>query len=146
MKDPIEFMLFDVNTRRLLEGRKSASTIHVVELQCHADPNLGWVFGHWDAATHYVDENGEVRESEAPLPELPLARDDPEPVTTAEVDAQTARRIESRYRLVDQINALRGDGDVDFAWVDAVRAAGRRLKAMTPIPADYADDKHWPHQ
>ena len=75
---------------------------------------------------------------------LTLAVTGTKPVSVDQVDAVTARRIEARHPIIDQINALRGDGDVDFAWIDAVRDAGRKLKAMTPIPADFADDHHWP--
>lgn len=146
----IQFMLFNVKTRRLLASHREASTIHQVERQADTlgegedRGNLSYVFGHWNADTHYVNGNGEVRYIGGRRPAPELAQDPPEPATAAHVDAQTARRIERRYRLVDQINALRGDGSVDFAWIDAVRDAGRALKAMTPIPPDYADDRHWP--
>jgi len=61
----IEFMLFDVRTRRLLPSHRTASTIQSVERQAanlgEGDQvgNLGWVFGHYDSAAYIVDENGE---------------------------------------------------------------------------------------
>lgn len=66
-------------------------------------------------------------------------------VTPAMVDAETNRRITEHADPFDQMNAMRGArNDVDFAWIDTVREAGRKLKATPPIPPDYADDHHWP--
>lgn len=65
-------------------------------------------------------------------------------VTTAELDAECERRIFGRYPLIKQINASRGAGDVDFDWIDGVRAARKRLLSIRPIPHDFADDRHWP--
>lgn len=34
--------------------------------------------------------------------------------------------------------------EIAEAYVDAMDAASKALRAMQPIPADYADDVHWP--
>lgn len=65
--------------------------------------------------------------------------------TTDEVRAEVRRRILDRYSLEDQMNAIRaGDGSVDFAWIDAMRAAGKQIRRMAVIPHDFADNRHWP--
>lgn len=78
MNDLIDFMLFDVTTRRLRKGLRSATTMAVVELQQGLDPdgNLSWVLGHYDNPQDlYVDRNGEVRKLPnsgiVPAPDLP---------------------------------------------------------------------------
>jgi hypothetical protein len=40
-------------------------------------------------------------------------------------------------QMIDLVNAGK-------AWMQKVHAAKRDLKAMDPIPADFADDRHWP--
>jgi hypothetical protein len=39
-----------------------------------------------------------------------------------------------------EADVLQGDWD----WVKAVRSASDDIEAMSPIPADFRDDKHWP--
>lgn len=82
--------------------------------------------------------NGDWIARPAPVPEaMPVTRD----MVNTEIEA----RITARFDPFDQFNALRGArDDVDFAWIDAVREAGRALKAMDPIPPDFKDDKYWP--
>ena len=66
MTEHIDFQLFNVITRRLKPSHRWASTIELVEQQARDlgegedEGNLGWVLGHWDAETHYVNEDGEV--------------------------------------------------------------------------------------
>lgn len=68
------------------------------------------------------------------------------PVTPAMVNAEAGRRIEARYPLYRQLNIIRGGGE-DLAamsdWIDAVRGAAHALTSSTPIPGDYAADRHW---
>lgn len=62
----IKFQLFNVLTRRLLPSHRQASTIAAVDRQAGSlgegedGGNLGWVFGHHDHSTHYVNDDGEV--------------------------------------------------------------------------------------
>jgi hypothetical protein len=65
-------------------------------------------------------------------------------VTRELVNAEVERRIVARYDRDTQFNAMRGADDVDFDWIERVRVAGRKLKAMPVIPTDFAADHHWP--
>jgi hypothetical protein len=63
------------------------------------------------------------------------------------VKAEAARRIEERYPLWKQLNAIRSGGTglaTMTAFIDAIRAASNSLEAMKPIPHDFAADHHWP--
>lgn len=64
-------------------------------------------------------------------------------VAREEVSAECGRRIKLRYSLEQQLNAGRGSDEVDFAWIDAMRARYREIAAMTPIPHDFANNKWW---
>ncbi len=77
-------------------------------------------------------------------------------VEHAEVRAECARRLVLFYgardiahaeRLIvdDGIAALNGDGAATArrAVVTALGDASKRLRAMNPIPATFADDKWW---
>lgn len=72
---------------------------------------------------------------------------DPAAVPATDVKLEARRRILARYPEWKQLNIIRAGGD-DLAkmtaWIDAMRAASDALEAMSPIPADYADDSHWP--
>ncbi len=86
------------------------------------------------------------------------------------LDAETSRRIHAAVEtsnqtdaIIKQLNVLsevllgvlngtidRADkkeirqyGEIAFSEVKRLREVGRSLKNMDPIPADYADDKHW---
>lgn len=68
--------------------------------------------------------------------------------TAASVAVEAARRIEERYPLWRQLNLVRaGDGtdlEAMSSFIDAVRGRSNEIEAMTPIPADFADDQWWP--
>jgi hypothetical protein len=60
------------------------------------------------------------------------------------VKAEAQRRIEGRYPVWKQMNALAAGGDPEMtAFINGIRTASNALEAMTPIPPNYADDRHW---
>ncbi len=69
------------------------------------------------------------------------ARDLKDAGNTAPVLVFTDRDSTDRQMTAGQMIALVNAGK---AWVQAVHEAKRALKAMDPIPADFADDRHWP--
>lgn len=90
---------------------------------------------------------------------------DPIPPTPAMVKREAMRRIlaiapEWKQRnltaqavLLQHKGVASWTGDETAAWaagealwarIAAIRAASDTIEAMAPIPADYADDSHWP--
>jgi len=68
-------------------------------------------------------------------------------VTAAQVRDEAERRITARWPLWRQVNVMREGGAALTAMaseIDAIRAASNVLERSEPIPADYADDRHWP--
>lgn len=60
------------------------------------------------------------------------------------VKAEAQRRIEERYPLWKQMNALAAGGDpIMDAYILQIRASSNALESMTPIPADYVKDHYW---
>lgn len=118
---------FDITTGRFL-GTRAGQARSTLDFP----PNEIILEGGYDERHWLVD--GSVQSREVPVP----------PPLPGAVRAEARRRILARYPLEDQINALRGKAEVDFGWVDAVRDAGRTLRSLTPIPAGFADDRHWP--
>jgi hypothetical protein len=118
---------FDISTGRFLGTREGQATSTL-------DFPLGEIIleGGYDAAHWLVD--GEIERREVPAP----------PPTQGDVRSECRRRILARYPLEEQVNALRGVAEVDFAWIDAVREAGQKIRRHAVIPADFADDRHWP--
>lgn len=154
MTEHIDFQLFNVVTRRLQRSHKTVSTMALVELQCSVDPDLDYVLGHWDAATSYVDADGNVVVRTPEARASGLYRDEaddpvipPPPATKDQVNQEAQRRILARYPVLDQLTAMRRGGpgmNTMGAFIDAVIAASNALTASPAIPADFGDDKHWP--
>lgn len=69
------------------------------------------------------------------------ARDLKDAGITAPALVFTDRDGTDRRMTAGQMIALVNAGK---AWVQSVHEAKRALKAMDPIPADFADDRHWP--
>lgn len=150
----VDFQLFNVVTRRLQRSHRTAGNISLAELQCSADPDLGYVLGHWDAATSYVDADGNVvaRTAQARSAGLYIDEADdpvapPEPITKQQINDEAQRRILARYPVLDQLTILRKGGAnlaTMAAFIDAAVAASNALTARPTIPADFGDDKYWP--
>lgn len=69
------------------------------------------------------------------------------PVLPDHIKAEAARRIDARFPIWRQLNAMREGGDpVMTAYIDGVRAASNALETKTPIPPDYQDDRYWPEK
>lgn len=154
MTDHVDFQLFNVVTRRLQRSHRTAGNIELAELQCSADPELSYVLGHWNAATSYVDADGNVVARTPEARAAGLYKDEaddpvvpPPPATKDQVNAEAQRRILARYPVVDQLTILRKGGSnlaTMSAFIDAAVAASNALTARPTIPADFGEDKHWP--
>lgn len=58
------------------------------------------------------------------------------------IKAEVARRIEERYPLWRQLNAVNDGGDPEMvAWIKAMRERSNELEADPPL--DYKSDGHW---
>lgn len=87
--------------------------------------------------------NGAWTVEPAPL----AAGDAPTPPTTAAVKAEAARRIYASGLPWMVEREVSGGEPIPQAVKDhaaAVRAASGVLESLSPIPADYTDDSHWP--
>lgn len=152
------YMLFNVNTRRLLPGRMTATHVEQAE-ECAAnvtedgsdtpDGSLSYVLGWWENADSlWVDYDGNVvaRNSKSP----PLVKPEPyrDPPTLADIKAEAARRIETKYPIWKQLNFLSeagGDALSEMtAYISAVRTASNELEKKSPIPTNFQDPEFWP--
>jgi hypothetical protein len=63
----------------------------------------------------------------------------------------TARGVELTLTKIAREWTPEEQGEADtlqgaWDWVESVRAASDAIEALSPIPADFRDDKHWPEQ
>lgn len=68
------------------------------------------------------------------------------PVTVQEVKDEAARRIRAiipRWKIERAVSGGKPIATADQKAAEAIREASNRLERQSPIPADYADDRHW---
>lgn len=122
-------------TARLHEAVAAVAPIHGVGV------------GHpGDKRTWRIDFRAEATKAQRTAARAVLDAFDWHAVPPAAVKAEAGRRILARFPEFKQRNAPRGTpgSEAMWDWIDDVRAASNKLEAMTPIPADFAADKHWP--
>lgn len=130
---PTPFTVFDAATGDIL--RSGTCQRQSLALQSTA-PSEIVIEGRYDDGEYIIH-----MAPEGPRPRKRRAQG----ATAEDVRAETQDRILARYSITDQLNAEDGEErDQMRAWINDVRAAGRRLAGMRTIPANYRDARYWP--
>jgi hypothetical protein len=129
----VDFSVIDIETGSVLRS----GTSQFRDLQAQAGPGEAVIEGRINDLTHRVtfDAFG-PRVVRRPAPNR----------TVEDVRSEAGRRIEARYPVWRQLNAMAEGGEPVVkmrAFIDALRAASNRIERMTPIPFDFTDDKYW---
>lgn len=143
----------DIATIAFADARKTGIIVTEKTGRRHTLP---WPCRTWHAGVikGWREDGGEIAPYAAP------------PTTAADIKAEAARRIMTRYpewkqrnmtaRGVELLHIQAGrswtpdeQAEADalqaaWDWIGSVRAASDTLEAAQPIPADWRDDPHWP--
>lgn len=68
----------------------------------------------------------------------------PPSILPEDVKRAARERIEARYPIWKQMNALSSGGDLEMTmFIDRVRDRSNKIEAMVPIPLDFTADHYW---